>query len=223
MSTRVSVNQPSLRQVTSSRRRRWRPWVAEDVAPGVAAWDFSIARGGGNRGEFHREARHHHSSTSGMGYAIATRLATSGASVVLNGRTDGGVTASVERMRREVRGADVTGIPTDLSDRRSIENLLAAEPYADVLIHVGAHGAQTILRHRRRLGTLLSRLREVCHSVVTPYAKGMVQGGWGRVLFNASVVGGFMPREMVHWGRARLPCSDCLGGWLRAWWPAVSR
>lgn len=35
------------------------------------------------------------------------------------------------------------------------------------------------------------------------YVKGMVERKWGRVLFNASVTGGFIPGEMVHYGTTK--------------------
>nr|WP_283108196.1 SDR family oxidoreductase [Bacillus methanolicus] len=35
------------------------------------------------------------------------------------------------------------------------------------------------------------------------YAKGMKEKGWGRVLFNGSVTGGFYLGEMVHYGAAK--------------------
>jgi gluconate 5-dehydrogenase len=47
-------------------------------------------------------------STSGMGYAVAKRLAKGGAIIVLHGRTDAHVEEAIQRLRSEVDNARVS-------------------------------------------------------------------------------------------------------------------
>ena len=49
-------------------------------------------------------------STAGIGLAIAAALASEGASVVVNGRTEARVAAAVEQIRRGVKDAQVPGV-----------------------------------------------------------------------------------------------------------------
>jgi NAD(P)-dependent dehydrogenase (short-subunit alcohol dehydrogenase family) len=54
-------------------------------------------------------------STQGIGAAIATALARSGATVAVNGRTPDGVTAAVKRLRAEVPDAEVVPVAADVA------------------------------------------------------------------------------------------------------------
>src|SRR5215471_15802195 len=50
-------------------------------------------------------------STAGIGFAIANTLAREGARIVINGRTPERVKTAAERIRMELRGAEVSEIP----------------------------------------------------------------------------------------------------------------
>lgn len=65
-------------------------------------------------------------STRGIGAALATGLARSGAAVVLNGTTEAGVEASVNRLRFEVPGAEVAGAAFDITDDVAVEEAVSA-------------------------------------------------------------------------------------------------
>jgi len=54
-------------------------------------------------------------STSGIGHAIAKGLASAGATVVVNGRTQGKVDAAVASIAKAVPGAKVRGVAADVS------------------------------------------------------------------------------------------------------------
>jgi NAD(P)-dependent dehydrogenase (short-subunit alcohol dehydrogenase family) len=74
-------------------------------------------------------------STSGMGYAMAKALAEAGAAVVVNGRTEMGVAAAVERVATEVKGAKVNGTAADVVDPEAINDVTTAEPRIDILVN----------------------------------------------------------------------------------------
>src|SRR5262249_34983026 len=74
-------------------------------------------------------------STLGIGFAIAKGLAESGASVVLNGRTEPAVKKAKEKLLGEVPGAKVEGVAGDLSTAEGVEKFLEAAPQTDILVN----------------------------------------------------------------------------------------
>ena len=60
-------------------------------------------------------------STAGIGLAVATALATEGASVVVNGRTPARVTAAIEQIRRVVKDGRVRWVAADLGTASGLE------------------------------------------------------------------------------------------------------
>ena len=64
-------------------------------------------------------------STAGIGLAIAEGLARAGASVVVNGRTEGRVAAALQGLRALLPEADLTGIAADLATPKGSAALAA--------------------------------------------------------------------------------------------------
>lgn len=99
-----------------------------------------------------------------MGRAIATRLAESGASVVVNGKTSAEAAAKVAR-EVEAKGVRALAILADITNpddvRRMVDETLAAFGRIDILVNTVA------LRHHNSLAeTSLSEWREVLSSVL---------------------------------------------------------
>lgn len=141
-------------------------------------------------------------STSGMGYAIAKGLAKAGASVIINGHNEDRLVAAIEQLKQEVPEADVRGVAADVGDVAAINRLLATAPEADILVsNAGPTESKPFFEipdedwERFFQVYLMAAVRLSRH-----YVPGMIKRGWGRVLFNAHVVAGFMQGEMVHWG-----------------------
>ena len=67
-------------------------------------------------------------STSGIGHAIAKGLAGSGASVVVNGRTQAKVDAAVAAIAKAVPDSKVRGVAADVSTAAGCQTLVAALP-----------------------------------------------------------------------------------------------
>ena len=63
-------------------------------------------------------------STAGIGLAIASALASEGASVIINGRAQASVDEAVAKLRSDTDG-DVTGFAGDLSQAAVAEELAA--------------------------------------------------------------------------------------------------
>src|SRR5882672_9796250 len=74
-------------------------------------------------------------STAGIGHAIAAGLASAGASVVVNGRTQGKVDAAVAAIAKAVPGAKVRGVAADVSTAVGCKTLVMVLPDVDIVIN----------------------------------------------------------------------------------------
>jgi len=144
-------------------------------------------------------------STAGIGYAIATGLAASGASVVLNGRKQATVDAAVARLAGEVKEAKVRGVAADVSTADGGNTLIKALPDVDILINnagifepkgffeIPDEDWSRFFEVNVMSGVRLSRA----------YLKGMLKRNWGRVVFISSESGLNIPVEMIHYGMSK--------------------
>lgn len=144
-------------------------------------------------------------STGGIGFAIASGLASQGAHVWVNGRTQERVTAAKARLTEAHPGAGVDGIAADLATERGAETLFEALPEADVLVNnLGIFEPKPFDEipdddWRRFFETnVLSGVRLSRH-----YIAGMRKRDWGRVLFISSESALNIPIEMIHYGMTK--------------------
>lgn len=141
-------------------------------------------------------------STGGIGMAIAKGLAGAGATVILNGRSQERVDAALEELKQAVSGAQARGVAADLATADGCQSVVDAEPDVDILINnVGLFGPhdffdvpdekwQQYFDVNVMSGIRLSRA----------YTPGMVDKGWGRVVFMSSESGINIPADMIHYG-----------------------
>lgn len=141
-------------------------------------------------------------STQGIGAAIATGLAESGAAVVVTGREDDRVAEAVRRIADAVPEAEVSGHAGDLGSAEACEALVAAHPDCDILVNnVGIFGPkdffetpdadwQRFFHVNVMSGVRLSRA----------YLPAMQRRGWGRVVFISSESALNIPADMIHYG-----------------------
>jgi NAD(P)-dependent dehydrogenase (short-subunit alcohol dehydrogenase family) len=141
-------------------------------------------------------------STAGIGYGIAKGLAAAGATVIVNGRKQDTVDAAIETLRGEIPAAQVRGVVADVSTEAGCAALLRAEPAADILVNnVGIFAPQDFFETPDEVWSrffdvnVLSGVR-----LSRAYAPGMVEQGWGRIVFMASESGLNIPVEMIHYG-----------------------
>lgn len=153
-------------------------------------------------------------STQGIGKAVARLLAEEGASVVLNGRTQAGVDAAIEELRAAVPGADVSGIPADFADAEQVRDLLGRLGEVEVLVNnvgifeVAAFGEITDDDWQRYLDVnLMSGVRLSRHAL-----PGMLERGWGRVVFVSSESGVDVPADMTHYGATKAATAALANG-----------
>jgi len=141
-------------------------------------------------------------STEGIGYAIASALAAEGVRVVLNGREAARVDAAVARLRQQLPGAEVSGSAADFADPDQVARLLEHLPEVDVLVNnVGLFGLAEFEAvddeewARYFEVNVMSGVRLSRHLL-----GGMLERGWGRILFTGSESGVNVPADMVHYG-----------------------
>jgi NAD(P)-dependent dehydrogenase (short-subunit alcohol dehydrogenase family) len=140
-------------------------------------------------------------STAGIGYAIASGLASEGAEVIINGRSPDSVKQAQSAIENET-GHKVLGFCGDLSTASAAEQLGKDYPAIDILVNclgmfqVKEWQAITdadwmkLFEFNVLGGARLSRL-------CLPY---MQAKNWGRIIFVSSESAIQIPTEMVHFG-----------------------
>ena len=144
-------------------------------------------------------------STAGIGFAIARSLASEGAHVFLNGRTQERVDAAVAAIRSHAATTKVDGIVADFSSSAGAETVIAQLPVVDVLVNnVGIFEPEPFAEipdadwYRFFEINVMSGVRLARH-----YLARMVKKNWGRILFISSESAVQIPHEMVHYGMTK--------------------
>lgn len=149
-------------------------------------------------------------STAGIGYAIAKGLAAAGASVVLNGRSQGRVDEAVRKLQDELgtstsSSSGIRGVAADLGTRAGADAFIKAVPDCDILVNnLGIFEPKPFFEipdddwERFFQVNVMSAIRMARH-----YTPKMVSRGWGRVMFLSSESGICIPSEMIHYGMTK--------------------
>lgn len=139
-------------------------------------------------------------STGGIGFAAAKGFLAAGANVVINGRSN----ASVEAALARLVGAHpkVEGFAGDLGTEAACSRLVAEHPDFDVVVNnLGVYGPQDFFDtpdgewDRFFQTNVMSGVR-----LSRAYAPGMVDRGWGRIVFISSESAINIPADMIHYG-----------------------
>lgn len=141
-------------------------------------------------------------STLGIGLAIAKGLATTGATVVVNGRKQEAVDKAIAAIKAEVPDAKVEGVAADLGTAEGVAAMVAALPAVDVLVNnVGIFNPQPFFEVPDEEWTRFFEINVMSGVRLSrAYAQGMKERGWGRVVFISSESAINTPVEMVHYG-----------------------
>lgn len=141
-------------------------------------------------------------STQGIGYATARVLAAEGVAVVLHGRTSARVQEAVGRLRTHEPQAQVSGVAADVVDADQLQNMVASLSDVDILVNnVGIFEVKPFpeitdddWRHFLDVN-VMSAVR-----LSRQLLPGMLERGWGRVVFISSESGVDVPANMIHYG-----------------------
>ena len=141
-------------------------------------------------------------STAGIGFAIASGLAAAGATVVVNGRSQAAVDRAIAAIRNGQPDARVRGVAGDLGTAEGCAAFVAAEPKADILVNnLGIFELKDFFDiedaewSRFFEVNVMSGVR-----LARAYVPGMVERGWGRVVFLSSESALNIPADMIHYG-----------------------
>jgi NAD(P)-dependent dehydrogenase (short-subunit alcohol dehydrogenase family) len=141
-------------------------------------------------------------STQGIGRAIATVLARSGARVAVNGRTPATVDDTARAIREQVPGAEVMAAPADVATEAGAEQLVNRLPMVDILVNnlgiFDARPAMEITDDEWRRYFEVNVLAAV--RLTRAYLPAMTDSGWGRIQYLASDSALVIPAEMIHYG-----------------------
>ena len=74
-------------------------------------------------------------STAGIGFAITSRLASEGAEVIVNGRTNEHVSEAVARITKRFSAANLRGIAADLGSAEGCNEVVRQLPRVDILVN----------------------------------------------------------------------------------------
>ncbi|MGB6064535.1 MAG: SDR family oxidoreductase [Desulfomonilaceae bacterium] len=141
-------------------------------------------------------------STKGIGFAIARGLADSGATVVVNGRTEAAVSHAIAAVKDAAPAVEVRGAVADLATAAGCDALVDAEPTCDILVNnLGIYVHQDFFEipdseWTRFFDTnVMSGVR-----LSRAYMPAMLKRNWGRVVFLSSESALNIPPNMIHYG-----------------------
>ena len=142
-------------------------------------------------------------STGGIGLAIAKQLATEGASVIVNGRSQSSVDEAVASI--ESPSDKIMGLAADLSSTEGIAKVIEQYPQVDILVNnLGIYEVKSFAEisdedWQRFFDTnVMSEVR-----LARVYLPKMLEQNWGRIIFISSESGIQIPQEMIHYGMTK--------------------
>jgi hypothetical protein len=142
-------------------------------------------------------------STAGIGFAIAERLASEGAQVIVNGRTAQRVDQAIEKLKSSRVQAE--GLAGDLGTAAGVAEAIRKFPDVEILVNnVGIFETKPFDQigdddwFRFFEVNVMSGVRLSRH-----YLPRMKERGWGRIVFISSESGVQIPAEMIHYGMTK--------------------
>ena len=141
-------------------------------------------------------------STQGIGFAIARGLADSGATVVVNGRTQAAVDRAISALKTAAPKAVVRGFAADLGTATGCAALVNAEPTCDILVNnLGIYVKQDFFDIPDSEWTRFFEINVMSGvRLARAYMPMMLKRNWGRVVFLSSESALNIPPEMIHYG-----------------------
>ncbi len=143
-------------------------------------------------------------STAGIGYAIAEALASEGARVIINGRSQQSVDKALSQLALKSTG-ELIGFAGDLSTEAAAEQFAQKHPGVEILVNnlgifepvsfenISDDDWRRFFEVNVLSGVRLSRL----------YLPAMKERNWGRIIFMSSESAIQIPAEMIHYGMSK--------------------
>ena len=144
-------------------------------------------------------------SSGGIGLEIARSLATEGARVIVNGRSQTSVDNALASLRRDSPSAQLIGLACDNGTVEGCDQTISTWPDVDILVNnLGIYEAVEFFREtdeawqRMFEVNIMSGVRLARH-----YLKGMLERRQGRIVFISSESGISPAPEMAHYSATK--------------------
>lgn len=144
-------------------------------------------------------------STMGIGFATAKKLASEGASIVINGRNKKNVDEAIKKIQDEVKNVNILGVVADLSTSEGCFKLIEEIPHVDILVNnLGIFEPKEFTQisdddwFKMFNTNVMSGVRLSRH-----YFPLMCEQNWGRIIFISSESAYQIPKEMIHYGMTK--------------------
>lgn len=141
-------------------------------------------------------------STTGIGLASAIELASMGADLVINGRTQENVNSAIKIVQGKCPSATLQGVAADLGTAEGCAAMIKAVPTLDILVNnLGIFEPKPFEEipdedwEKMFTVNVMSGVRLSRH-----YLPVLLKKDWGRIIFVSSESGVFIPAEMIHYG-----------------------
>jgi 3-oxoacyl-[acyl-carrier protein] reductase len=144
-------------------------------------------------------------STGGIGLAIARSLATEGARVIINGRTQSSVDKALAELRRDLSSADLVGLAADNGTAEGCAATLSTWPQVDILVNnLGVYEAIGFFDETDEAWQKMFEINIMSGvRLARQYLKGMLKRGHGRIVFISSESGISPAPEMAHYSATK--------------------
>ncbi len=141
-------------------------------------------------------------STAGIGLAAAKGLAMAGANVIINGRKQESVDKALKKIAEAASGLKIKGFAADLGSAKGCDALVRAHPSCDILVNnLGIYGERDFYETPDSVWTEFFEVNVMSGVRLSrAYSPGMVNNGWGRIVFIASESAFNIPADMIHYG-----------------------
>jgi NAD(P)-dependent dehydrogenase (short-subunit alcohol dehydrogenase family) len=157
-------------------------------------------------------------STAGIGEAIAERLATSGAEVIVNGRTAERVAKAIASLQAKAPGARFHAAPGDVATAEGAAAILAAAGDVDILVNNAGWFEPKDAFEITDEDWSKAFNTNVLSAVRLTRALGprMREKGYGRIVFISSESALQIPTEMIHYGMSKTAMLSLTRGFAQA-------
>lgn len=144
-------------------------------------------------------------STAGIGFATAKVLLQEGATVIINGRTKKGINDAIDKLKKEMPKAIVTGISADFSNKKEIDFLIKELPPVDILINnVGAYKSVSFFDTSDEDWYRLFEINVMSGVRLSRYVlPKMLEKNWGRILFISSECATLVPADLIAYSMTK--------------------
>ena len=144
-------------------------------------------------------------STAGIGFATARSLAKEGATVIINGRGEKKVKATVLKLKKEFPNTSISGLTADFRNLKEVNLLIAQLPNIDILINnVGVYKSGSFFESSDKDWydqfeiNVMSGVR--LSKQILPK---MLASNWGRILFVSSECAVLVPPDMIGYSMTK--------------------